>query len=150
MTIYLPPPGRLIQGWRLSRQNLNFVDVKIWLPPTFGSRISGTFLYPPPFRVSAFALPRLDTHMAQPSSAAGKASAVFGLPLSGSVDHGLEVITPVEAVFELGQVARGVLPRRAASFQPQTRSTSPIPTAVKKPPRSRMLIHCPSSHWQDP
>jgi hypothetical protein len=47
MTIYLPPPGRLIQGWRLSRQNLNFVDVKIWFPPTFGSQILVRFYTPP-------------------------------------------------------------------------------------------------------
>lgn len=48
--------------------------------------------------------------MTQPSLTAGMALAVFGPPLSESRDHGLEVIAPVEAVLEFGQVARGVLP----------------------------------------
>jgi len=48
MRIYLPPPGWLIQDWRLSRQNMNFADVKRWLPPTFGMRFAGTFNPPLP------------------------------------------------------------------------------------------------------
>jgi hypothetical protein len=58
MTIYLPPPGRLIQGWRLSRQNLNFVEVKIWFPPDVREANLWYVFIPPPFRVSAVAYKR--------------------------------------------------------------------------------------------